>query len=296
MSNRTPFSTRRSAVIGALAAAMAMTALAAPAGAAGPAYLTAKATNKPGHETTLARRCPSGTQTIGGGVSDGAAFQALNVNETAPFDSGDHNYKRDDGWVGSARNLSGTQKSTLKVEAICGSGEVSYAANLQQVGASSVGSLNAICTGKQHVLSGGVGSPTGPGQFWIAGSAPADFQTDANQTPDDGWTAVVSNHTLATQPVIVYAICAHGDVSYPDKQVTLGSVKRSHVKVDCPAGLHVTGGGVDPTGNLATIALNGFASFDGGDAGDAPDDGWTTVADNYDAASRSATAHAICSR
>jgi hypothetical protein len=294
MSNSTPFSPRLSAMIGALAAATAMTALAAPAGAAGPAYLTAKATNKPGHETTLASRCPSGTQTVGGGITDGAAFQALNVNETAPFDSGDHNNKREDGWVGTARNLSGTQKTTIRVEAICDSGSYDYRSNLSQVGPSSVAALADPCPHGERVLSGGIASPTGPGQFWVGSSAPYDSIYDADQAPDDGWRVVVSNHTLNTQPMIVYAICAQGKISYRAEQVTLGSIKRSHPKVDCPAGSHVISGGLDPAGNLATIALNGFASFDDGDAGRTPDDGWRVTADNYDAAGRSATAHAIC--
>ena len=106
---RFPSSPTLSALVGVLTATTAVAVLAAPAGAAGIGgldYLTAKATNKPGHETTIARHCSGGTQTIGGGVSDGAAFQALSVNETAPFDSADQNYRREDGWVGTAHNLS----------------------------------------------------------------------------------------------------------------------------------------------------------------------------------------------
>jgi hypothetical protein len=286
--HRSTSTTTRTALIGVVAAfaAMALTAARAEAGSVdGLDYVTAKAALKSEQQRTLPKRCPKGTRVVGGGVTGTQVHGAMQVTETAPRDSRDPNSTPEDGWVGAIDNLS-VVKATIKVEAICGSGDYRYVSFSNQVPAQDSASTFATCPVGRKMISGGIAGAGGPGQFTIEGFAPSGVL--------DSWWTVASNHTLASQPITVYGVCAYGRVTQPAKQVTLGASKRSQVKVTCPAGSHATGGGLDPF--PTPITLNGSASFDGRDRDRVPDDGWRMVADNYDSVSHPATAFAICMR
>ncbi len=122
-------------------------------------------------------------------------------------------------------------------------------------------------------------SPTGGGfqasaemgfdEFQSAASKPLDGG-DADRRPDDGWEvrAQGASHGLSAAS---YAICDKGTHRYVSASHTVKHLGAA--KVQCPRGLHVTGGG----GSLGKAASsNLIASFptDGKDRDTKPDDGW----------------------
>jgi hypothetical protein len=71
---------------------------------------------------------------------------------------------------------------------------------------------------------------------------------------------------------------------------------RTTVKVSCPGGKHVLGGGGLASGPFLSQRMVATAPFDSGDRGAKPDDGWRFTVDNLSNRMRKITAHAICAQ
>lgn len=106
--------------------------------------------------------------------------------------------------------------------------------------------------------------------------------------------SVKSFRTLALAGALLVAALtptsAAAAVQYVSKTATDAS--RSALKVSCPAGTHVTGGGEENENGYAGLFLLGSEPFDGPDSNRTPDDGWKVTYDNV--GGNSVTVHAVC--
>jgi hypothetical protein len=86
-----------------------------------------------------------------------------------------------------------------------------------------------------------------------------------------------------------------GDMVYRTKTKTNRAGQQTSIRVKCPSGTRVQGGG---GGGLSTIAgdqaLNFSVPFDGGDSGAAPDDGWVAYVDNNTGRNLEMVGWAVC--
>jgi hypothetical protein len=145
------------------------------------------------------------------------------------------------------------------------------------------------------LLSGGIFfENTKLGDVVTVSSAPFDG-SDPDTTPD-AWQVVADNATPDTDISIGESlVCGNVDgVSYESKNRSTPT-GRTKVKVPCPAGKHVLGGGGLVGGPYLKERLVKTAPFDSKDAGKTPDDGWQIAIDNL-GARHSANAFAVCAK
>jgi len=78
---------------------------------------------------------------------------------------------------------------------------------------------------------------------------------------------------------------------------TVGTAKQQRVEADCPAGMHVVGGGVFSEGGLGVAGVNSSDPLDTtADSNTVPDNGWEAFVDVFNVTSpRAVRAYAICS-
>ncbi|MFL5893287.1 MAG: hypothetical protein ACJ75I_11165 [Solirubrobacterales bacterium] len=148
--------------------------------------------------------CAAG-HVLGGGVE--TPYLDAHVGLTVPADGPDADKTPDDGWRGSGALLDVANSPILLIHYACTTGpQPTYRASTTQVPHSDQRTLKVTCQAPQHV-SGGGASVSGPAdEFHLAASRPFDG-VDADQVPDDGWLATVSNDGTAPQTARVSAVC-----------------------------------------------------------------------------------------
>lgn len=148
--------------------------------------------------------CASG-HVLGGGVD--TPYLHAHVSVTVPADGPDADKVPDDGWRGAGALIDVPNSPILLINYACTTGpQPAYRSTTTTVPPDSQRTLKIACTSAQHV-SGGGASVTGPAdQAHLAVSRPFDG-VDADQVPDDGWLATVSNDGTAPQTARVSAVC-----------------------------------------------------------------------------------------
>ncbi len=108
----------------------------------------------------------------------------------------------------------------------------------------------------------------------------------------------VVSSTSTADPVafLVHAVCVRGEaLRYVQRgpfPVAAGEAHRH--RVACRPDEHVVGGGARLSGPEDRGRLVSSSPTDGGDAGDIPDDGWTSRVYNVAGAAKRMTAYAVC--
>lgn len=151
----------------------------------------------------------------------------------------------------------------------------------------------AECPSGEHVVGGGAQVGGNAAESFFNTSYPFDG-SDANSTPDDGWGSHFWNLSGVTKSVDVIAVCRKGSFKYRSGSHKVKAGHGQAVAVKCPAGTHVSGGGVYADGSIADALVNSSYPYNGPDPGDVPDDGWKGREYNLAGSARQMTVFAIC--
>ncbi len=216
--------------------------------------------------------CPTGSGHVVGGGFDADTGSAVGLAlESAPADGPDGDRKPDDGWRASAFDTRAVNAEVATI-VVCAKTKVSYKSATKKVKKGKRAKLTAHCPAGTKDTAGGVAT----GDFdavQISSSFPFD-SGDANNRPEDGWSAQVFNRA-GSATVTVWAVCAKGaKVAYVESSVfPLDPGAPSEVAlsvVDDP--LHITGGGVSYPAKLSTPETRLTATVPTDAAFDVPDD------------------------
>ena len=150
-------------------------------------YATKSVSGLPRKGMTTQVPCPAGTHVAGGGASLSGNAERARLHTSYPYDSGDADQQRDDGWLARAYNSGGGTK-TLTVQAMCVGFEPRYVAS---TATGNVEAVSPSCPAGTHATGGGGKTSDSRAQGWLNGLLP--FAAAAGP-PDDGFTAVVSRH------------------------------------------------------------------------------------------------------
>jgi len=150
------------------------------------------------------------------------------------------------------------------------------------------------CPGATHASGGGSTSESGTkGRLQM--SAPVDG-ADSDRIPGDIWRA---RHAYSpgdgAETQNVYVICLGESLTYMSRTTVLHPGQAGAVTVSCGRTRHVTGGGAALSRTSAAGFVNSSYPVDSGDAGAAPDDGWSVRAFNGSAADMRVRVNAMCS-
>lgn len=185
-------------------------------------------------------------------------------------------------WSAEVNNDSGAPaRMILTVVCANGGGRFSYPDASRTIPAGSQVLKKVSCPRGTQVVGGGVSTTGESTGIEIASSEPADGP-DHDSKLDDAWLGTANNGTTASAQMGVVAVCAaSGHYRYvmsAPADLPNNSVNTAHAH--CPAGSHVTGGGIDVTGVDIGIEVAGTFPEDRDDADAIPDDGWVAVANN----------------
>jgi hypothetical protein len=240
-------------------------------------------------------KCPADSSLTGGGVHISGTGTYNKVNSTYPEDGSDPDSRVDDEWRAYGINEIPGFTETMTVHAICASsGSFRYVSAFKPLPVGAQESEQVGCPTGTSVAGGGVFNSGGGTDDVVVSSEPFDGP-DADSQPDDGWRGYAANGEGSSGFVTAYAICgASGSFSYVSAKATLGS--RVALRVRCPAGTSVTGGGVHVThaGSSPFVKVNSSEPFDGPDADARRDDGWLASASNEGDPRETMTTFAIC--
>jgi hypothetical protein len=228
-------------------------------------YVVRNATLYPGGGVSIAA-CPAGTRVVGAG----GAVSGTNIGLTlvAPTDSNDLGADEDNGVMTEAWNAAAGRRTATAV-AICSSG--SDAASLTYNRAtSSLGSGTSALGSYVQCLGGAAEEALGGGEGTHAN---AYDRITASGPATSQWAYGFIGQNPDARDVFGFAIClplASRDVTIVSKTVSIKGGEAKVVRVRCPAGTHVTGGGSAFGGHEMTRST----PFDGADRDRVPDDGW----------------------
>lgn len=149
------------------------------------------------------------------------------------------------------------------------------------------------------VTSDSVNCPTGShpvgGGIRIDGSDPGlDLEVHASAPTTTGWRTAGNNNAGLTAHMKTFVVCAKGTYLYPHKTVTIKPGASKTLKVSCPAGSQVIGGGVTIVGGDHADEVRASEPADGADADHAIGDAWFGAAGNGSSVKVHMTVRAIC--
>jgi len=153
---------------------------------------TAPPSDDPGR--SFAAGCPGKTKPTGGGgfISSTGSFLGSLYPSGRSWKAAAHNAENDSNFTADFACLKSKRVKTVS--------------KTVRVTANTSITPRTLCPATSHVLGGGV-KFAGPAESGLAfESAPIDG-SDADQIPDDGWRAGVSNQTAGTEKAGVYATC-----------------------------------------------------------------------------------------
>ena len=137
-------------------------------------------------------------------------------------------------------------------------------------------------------------NPVGGG-VRIDGSDPGlDLEVHSSAPGTNAWSVAANNNIGASASMTTFAICAKGTYSYPHNTVTIKPGHSKTLKVSCPAGTNVIGGGVSIVGGDHADEVRASEPADGSDADHAIGDAWFGAAGNGSAVKVKMTVTAIC--
>lgn len=158
------------------------------------------------------------------------------------------------------------------------------------------GRIASRSRGTPNGSPGGHPYPVGGG-VKIEGADP-DFDLEVHATAPTGskWRVQGNNNSGSDAQMTVYAICATGDYTYPHKTVPIAPGHTKAVKVSCPIGRKVTGGGVAINGGNNSDEVTSSEPADGKDANHKIDDAWFGNAGDGGPGPVTMTVTAICAK
>jgi hypothetical protein len=110
-----------------------------------------------------------------------------------------------------------------------------------------------------------------------------------------GWKGTAVNDSGSDATVRISPICTKSaHLTYPANHRALPPHTQRDVRMPCPSGAKVIGGGVDASGNGHVGDVASTEPFDGPDRGSARDDGWLGSADNPTDVSQTIFVDAVC--
>ena len=137
-------------------------------------------------------------------------------------------------------------------------------------------------------------NPVGGG-IRIDGSDPGlDLEVHASAPTATGWHVEGNNNTGSTAQMTTFAVCAKGTYFYPHQTVTIKPGHAKSLKVSCPAGTNVIGGGVTIVGGDHADEVSASEPADGNDADHAIGDAWYGAAGDGSSVKVHMTVQAIC--
>ena len=220
---------------------------------------------------TLQVRCPAGTSVAGGGMGLGFSDAAAIV--IAPFNGGDGDEVKDDGWRWSFRASTGVGDG-VSVYAACSERSLRYESTARRklLPGGKTATVTARCAPSQHVTGGGVAVTGRPGDAEVNSSYPIDLG-DADSNPDDGWRARVLSTDGDPRKMRAHAICQSRRVVYATATEELNPGSGRTAGAECPSDRHAIGSGARLSGPADTGELGGLGTFDDAtDPDDVPDD------------------------
>jgi hypothetical protein len=234
--------------------------------------------------------CPDSHPNVTGGgieITGDESTLDLEAGETRPL--GPHK------WTAGANNSS-VGGASMKITAICSKGTFTVVQDNRAIDANSQASLDVLCPTGTQLSGGGVEVGGDSHKNEVATTEPLDGP-DAGTLPDDGWFGTGNNGLDQPVALFVFAVCASdGSFKYPHSiRRAVDDNNQVSAAVFCPAGTHVTGGGVEITGNDDGIEVADSFPVDGGDTGRVPDNGWRgTVNNDNTGGTHQMQAFAIC--
>ena len=232
-------------------------------------------------EGQRAADCPGDTTVTGMGGS-----LPRSVNGDLPFvglaDGDDQDGDPDDATLAYARWTGATKRVTVKGVAVCTTLDsvVHVSANGSLASGGAIQVLDVDCPGGTRSIGGGGGS-LDP-NVSLTGSFPSSA-TD--------WQISAQNLGGAATPFSVYGSClptTERTVSVEQTVIDVQDSTKPNIKVPCPAGSKVSGGGYFGLPARSTVP------FDGRDSDLAPDDGWAVRVPNDSGSPVQVTVLSIC--
>ena len=277
----------------AIAFSIAAPVSAGPTKTSGPfAYVTSTGTVGPSVDESISASCPTGYQLTGGGGGIAGA-----PDGTVRIASADRQPSSKTTFSTGVRNDSATQRA-MSATAICLRGAAASLLDYEtdNWSSSSTGSHrdDASCFGSNVIVGGGAFVPPPYTPIDLEAAHPI---IDPLFPTEQDWEMKIYSTTSATTSYRNDVIClpptaAH--VRSVRKEVVLDGLTGKTVKVACPRGFRVSGGGFD--GNAPEIIGSVSEPYDAGDANKAPDDGWLVRAFDPLSDPTVLAAHAVCVR
>lgn len=163
-----------------------------------------------GQTRTIKAKCPAGTRVIsGGGLIQGAAADSTRLHSSFPFDAGDTDFSRDDGWAVTAPGIG--DSGTLRAYAVCRDTRPTYVENPGELPANGGSSPITLCPANRHVVGVGLQSFGPAAAGFVSTLKPIDASAgpsdDPDLVPDDYAQASASNSSGLAEPYMAVATC-----------------------------------------------------------------------------------------
>jgi hypothetical protein len=180
-------------------------------------------------------------------------------------------------------------------------GELKYVTQSKAVPSKDIGRTHAFvdCPSSHPNVTGGGMEFTNGIQDPLKGSQdPLDLEvadTFANGGGDE-WIASANNNTGFPSHMTGTAICAKGRFVYKSEFGNIPGRGQGVLRVFCPPGTQLSGGGVETGSTLPQVAVASSEPIDGPDSNSKRDDGWFGVGGNTRPGSVSMSVEAVCAR
>ena len=160
----------------------------------------------PGEERTPRAECPAGQNAYGGGYIAGPNYGTTNTRSSRPYDDGDRDKDRDDGWEATTFNFATAPTETL-VSVFCGPKETTTRVKTTGIGPASQKAARKPCSSGERVTGGGGHTAGGHGNNWISSTSPEDTSADPDDLTDVRWEAYFENDTGERREIKAYVVC-----------------------------------------------------------------------------------------
>ena len=157
------------------------------------------------HSRTVRAGCPSSENVYGGGYNSGGGYGDSNTRSSRPFDDGDDDRDRDDGWEATFFNFA-LAPTAVTVYAECGPKKSTVESATRDISPNSQRRVAKSCPAGDHVSGGGAEISGDGKKTWISSTYPADTG-DPDDTPDDRWSAYLENTTGKRLEITAYSVC-----------------------------------------------------------------------------------------
>ena len=146
---------------------------------------------------TVRAHCQGKTNAYSGG------YQSAGLTRSSrPFDDGDDDRVRDDGWeVTFYNNNNGSDP--VYAFALCGPRNTTVKARTRSLGSGEQGLVAKACPAGTRVTGGGARIAGGG---WISSLYPDDGD-DADEEPDNRWAAYLENQSAKKRDITAYVVC-----------------------------------------------------------------------------------------